>query len=112
MKLVLAFGQPYKLDAVTRALEYIPRFPWMTVTNGRGFGREKLAEPHSARESLTDFTDKVRIETVVNDEQVDDVLVSIMNAAYTGQAGDGKIVVLPVEQALRIRTMAEGEEAV
>jgi nitrogen regulatory protein PII len=114
MKLVLAYIQPHRLDAVRRGLEHLPHFPGMTVTAAQGFGREKTEEaaPRDASEALTDFTEAVRIETVVHDEQVDDVLVAIMNAAHTGQRGDGKVFVLPVERALRIKTMAEGSAAV
>lgn len=113
MKLVLAYVPPHRLDEVRRSLEHLPRFPGMTVTAAQGFGREKAEEvPHGAREMLSDFTETVRIETVVHDEQVDAVLVAIMNASHTGQRGDGKVFVLPVERALRIKTLAEGPEAV
>lgn len=113
MKLVLAYIQPHKLDAVRRNLLQVPRFPGLTIGGARGFGRERAEEgPRDAREALMDFTEAVRLETVVHDGQVDDVLIAIMNAAHTGQRGDGKVFVLPVERALRIKTMAEGSEAV
>jgi nitrogen regulatory protein P-II 1 len=113
MKMVLAFIQPHRLDEVTRALEHIPHFPGMSVTEARGFGREKVeGAPHTPREALTDFTKKARIEVVVHDEQVESVISALVHGARTGQRGDGKIVVLPVEKAVRVRTGEDGEEAV
>jgi nitrogen regulatory protein PII len=112
MKMVLAFVQTYRLDEVTRSLEHIPHFPGMSVTHARGFGREKVEEPpHSPREAITDFTEKARIEVLVRDEQVEAVVAAIRRGARTGQYGDGKIVVLPMEQAVRVRTGEEGEAA-
>lgn len=103
MKLVLAFVQPFKIDAVTRELERIPTFPGMSIGNVRGFGREHalVAQP---QEQLEDFTDKVQIEAVVNDDLVDLVINAIARAAHTGQYGDGMIFVLPVERSVRIAT--------
>lgn len=113
MKMVLAFVQTYRLDEVTRSLENIPHFPGMSVTAARGFGREKVeAPPHTSREALTDFTEKARIEVLVHDDQVDAVISAIAHGARTGQRGDGKIMLLPVEQAVRVRTGEEGEAAV
>lgn len=109
MKMVLAFIQPFKLDAVTRALEGVPQFGGMTVTHGSGFGREHFViPPHDAREELAEFTDKARIEAVVQDDQVDLVIAAIGQAARTGRYGDGMVFVLPVERALRIMTLGEG----
>ena len=113
MKLVLAYVPPHQLDSVRRSLQQVAHFPGMTVTGARGFGREKAAEaPQGAREALTDFTEAVRIETVVHDEQVEEVVEVIGRAAHTGQRGDGKVFVLPVERALRIKTLETGEHAV
>ena len=113
MRMVLAFVQRVRLDAVTRALEHVPRFSGMTVTRAGGFGRERM-EPHprTVAEEIEDFTDKVRVETVVHDEQVDEVVGAISRAAHTGQNGDGMVFVLPVERAVRIMTMHEGEAEV
>lgn len=111
--MVLAFVQPFKLDTVTRNLAEVPRFPGMTVGAVRGFGREHAEfAPQTIEEKLEDFTDKVQIETVVHDEQVDVVIDAIARAAHTGRYGDGMIFVLPVERSVRIATLREGERAV
>ena len=113
MKLVLAFIQPFKLDQVTHNLEALPRFPGMTVTAARGFGREKAELPrHSLDEQLEEFSEKLQIETVVHDEQVDGVIDAIARAAHTGRYGDGMIFVVPVERSLRIATLRAGEGAI
>lgn len=114
MKMVLAFIQPHRLDEVTRDLEErVPHLPGMTVSDARGFGREKVeVPPHTMREAITDFTRTARVEVLVHDEQVDQVVAAILGGARTGQHGDGKLVVLPVEQAVRVRTGEAGEEAV
>ena len=105
MKLVIAFVQPFKLDDITRNLQDIPHFPGMTVGSVRGFGREHELPPDSAEEELEDFTDKVQIEAVVHDDQVDVVIDAIARAAHTGRYGDGMVFVLPVERSLRIATL-------
>ncbi len=113
MKMIIAFIPPYRLDRVTRALEHVVGFPGMTVTEGRGFGREKLAVgAEDRRASLEDYTDAARIEVVAHDGQVEGIVTAITEAAHTGQRGDGKIFVLPVERAVRIKTGEEGEAAV
>lgn len=113
MKMVFAFVQPFKLDAVTLNLEQLPHFPGMTVGAVRGFGREHAElPPQSRREALEDFTDKVQIETIVHDDQVDAVIEAIASAAHTGRYGDGMIFVLPVERSVRIATLREGERVV
>ena len=112
MKLVLAFVQPFKLDEVTRRLEQISEFPGMTVGAVRGFGRERSAQPSgSAAVDFEDFDDKVQIQSVVHDEQVDRVIEAIAEVAHTGRYGDGMIFVLPVERSLRIATLRAGEGA-
>lgn len=109
MKLVLAFVQPFKLDDVTRNLEHVQRFPGMTVGAVRGFGHERVELPDEAfEEQIEDFTNKVQVQTVVEDEQVEAVVTAIANAAHTGRYGDGMIFVLPVERSLRIATLREG----
>lgn len=113
MKMVLAFIQPFKLDQVTHNLEALRQFPGMTVSAVRGFGREKAEFPrNSVQEQLEEFSDKLQIETVVHDEQVDVVIDAIARAAHTGRYGDGMIFVLPVERSLRIATLLEGERAI
>ncbi|MGH7458094.1 MAG: P-II family nitrogen regulator [Longimicrobiaceae bacterium] len=113
MKMVLAFVQPFKLDAVTQNLGELPHFPGMTVGAVRGFGHEHAElPPQTVEEKIEDFTDKVQVETIVHDEQVDSVIGAIARAAHTGRYGDGMIFVLPVERSVRIATLREGEEAV
>ena len=112
MKMVFAFVQPFRLDHVTRNLEQLPHFPGMTVGAVRGFGREHAEfPPQTIEEKLEDFTDKLQIETIVHDEQVDAVIDAIARAAHTGRYGDGMIFVLPVERSIRIATLREGERA-
>ena len=113
MKMIVAFIPPHRLGPVTRALEHVPGFPGMTITDSRGFGREKLeVQAEDRRASLKDYTETTRIEVATHDEQVDGVLAAITEAAHTGQRGDGKIFVLPLERAVRIKTRDEGEAAV
>lgn len=113
MKLILAFVQPFKLDDVTRKLQQVSDFPGMTVGAVRGFGREHVESPRkSAAEQLEDYTEKVHIETIVHDDQVDAVVEAIAGAAHTGRYGDGMIFVLPVERAVRIATLGQGDRAV
>jgi len=111
MNMVLAFLPPHRLDRVVLHLHRIPGFPGMTVSNARGHGHEKLQD-ESARRRLDDFTDTVRLETVVPDDLVDTVLSTIEEAAHTGARGDGKVYVMPVTEALRVKTGQRGEDAV
>lgn len=122
--LVMAVIQEFRLDAVTRALEQLPGFGGMTVTDCRGFGRGKLqneeddagtpGRPFSrARESgLVDFTRKVKLEVAVAGEhEADAVVETIGRAAHTGRPGDGKVFAWPIARAVRVRTFAIGEDA-
>ena len=85
----------------------------MTTTEVKGFGRQKgHTEIYRGSEYTVDFLPKVKIETVVADSQVDDAIKAITEAAKTGKIGDGKIFVIPVEGALRIRTEEKDEQAV
>jgi nitrogen regulatory protein P-II 1 len=112
MKEVKAIIQPFKLSYVTRALQEIPGFPGMTVSDCRGFGKEKGKEgPHRVVEDLVDYIPKVRIEIMLKDEMVDLVVVTIAKAAHTGNPGDGKVFVYDIERAVRIKTFEHGEEA-
>ena len=113
MKMIIAYIQPHRLDPVTRALQHIPHFPGMTVIEGRGFGREKVEEPPTSRRAeLTDYTEVMRIEVMVSDDSARMVMEAIEKHARTGLRDDGKIFVLSLEQALRIRTGEEGEAVV
>lgn len=112
MKEVKAFIQPFKLSAVTMALQEIPGFPGMTVSDCRGFGKEKGKEgPHRVVEDLIDYIPKVRIEIMLKDEMVDLVVETITKTAHTGNPGDGKVFVYDIEKAVRIKTFEQGEEA-
>ncbi len=112
MKEVKAIIQPFKLSSVTRALQEIPGFPGMTVSDCRGFGKEKGKEgPHRVIEDLIDYIPKVRIEIILKDEWVDLVVEIIAKAAHTGNPGDGKVFVYDIERAVRIKTFEHGEEA-
>jgi len=111
MKLIKAIIKPFKLDDVREALSEIG-VQGITVSEVKGFGRQKgHTELYRGAEYKVDFLPKVKIETAVGDGEVDKVVEAIRNAANTGKIGDGKIFVLPVEQAIRIRTGESGEEA-
>lgn len=112
MKMIMAILPRYRLDRVTRKLIHIEGFPGMTVVEGEGFGHEKLEEAQTAREALTDFTPNVRVEAVVPDSLVDSVIGAIVDGAHTGERGNGKIFVLSVEEAVRIKTGESGADAV
>lgn len=84
----------------------------MTITEVKGFGRQKgHSELYRGAEYLVDFLPKIRLELVVNDDQVDDLIDLIITHARTGRIGDGKIYVTPIEQVIRIRTGETGESA-
>jgi len=111
MKLVSAIIKPFKLDDVREALSEIG-ITGITVTEVKGFGRQKgHTELYRGAEYVVDFLPKVRVDAAVDDELVDQVVEAISNAAQTGKIGDGKIFVLPLEQAIRIRTGETGNEA-
>ncbi len=104
MKLVIAVIKPFKLDEVRDALTHIG-VHGMTVTEVKGYGRQKgHKEIYRGAEYVVNFLPKLRIEVAVASEQIDQVMEAIAAAARTGQIGDGKIFVTPLEQALRIRT--------
>jgi nitrogen regulatory protein P-II 1 len=112
MKMILAFIPIYRLDRVSRELIHIEGFPGMTVVHGQGFGQEKMERALSIREEVTDFTPNVQIEMVVPNRLVGPVIEAVLESAYTGDRGNGKIFVLPVEHAVRIKTKQGGEMAV
>lgn len=112
MKLVTAIIKPFKLDDVREALSEIG-VQGITVTEVKGFGRQKgHTELYRGAEYVVDFLPKVKIEVVVENGQVDDVIEAIEKAAQTGRIGDGKIFVLPVENVIRVRTGERGKEAI
>jgi nitrogen regulatory protein P-II 1 len=111
MKKIEAIIKPFKLDEVKEALQEVG-IQGLSVTEAKGFGRQKgHTELYRGAEYVVDFLPKVKIEVVLADEQVDSAVEAIINAAKTGKIGDGKIFILPVEQAIRIRTGEEGNDA-
>ena len=112
MKLVTAIIKPFKLDDVREALSDIG-VQGITVSEVKGFGRQKgHTELYRGAEYVVDFLPKVKIEVMVTDAIVDNVIETITKSARTGKIGDGKIFVVSVDQAVRIRTGETGEEAV
>ena len=111
MKLVTAVVKQFKLDDVREALSDIG-MQGITVTEVKGFGRQKgHTELYRGAEYVVDFLPKVKIEVATSDEQVDQVIEAISKAANTGKIGDGKIFVVHLEQAIRIRTGESGNDA-
>ena len=112
MKKIEAIITPFKLDDVKDAL-HDAGVSGLTVTEVKGFGRQKgHTELYRGAEYVVDFLPKVKVEVVVEDELVERALEAIEAAARTGRIGDGKIFVLPVEQAVRIRTGEKGHDAI
>jgi|SRR5690606_6816486 len=111
MKLITAIIKPFKLEDVREALSQ-HGVQGMTVTEARGFGRQKgHTELYRGAEYAVDFIPKLRIEIAIRDEDVDLVLENLCAAAQTGRIGDGKIFVTHLEQVVRIRTDERGENA-
>ena len=112
MKLIIAIIKPFKLEEVKESLSSIG-VEGMTVTEVKGFGRQKgHTEIYRGSEYTVDFLPKVKIEIVVSDELVAKAVDAIAKAAKTGKIGDGKVFVLAVEEAVRIRTDERGDAAV
>ena len=104
MKLVIAVIKPFKLDEVRDALTRLG-IHGMTVAEVKGYGRQKgHTEIYRGAEYVVNFLPKLRVEVAIASEQLDQVVEALTTAARTGQIGDGKIFVTPIEQALRIRT--------
>ena len=111
MKLVIAFIKPFKLDEVREALS-AAGVQGMTVTEVKGFGRQKgQTEIYRGAEYTTNMVPKIKIEVVVEDGQLARVVETIQQAAHTGSIGDGKIFVAEIGQAVRIRTGETNETA-
>jgi len=112
MKKIEAIIKPFKLDDVKEALTELGIIG-MTVTEVRGFGRQKgHTELYRGSEYTIDFLPKVKIELVVPDNLVEKVVATVAAAARTGSIGDGKVFVLPMGEAIRIRTGERGEAAI
>ena len=111
MKLIKEIIKPFKLDDVREALSEVG-VQGITVSEVKGFGRQKgHTELYRGAEYRVDFLPKVKLETVVSDEDVETVVNAIRESANTGKIGDGKVFVLPIEQAIRIRTGETGDDA-
>ena len=111
MKLITAVITPHKLDDVRDALGELG-ITGMTVTEVRGFGRQKgHTEIYRGAEYVVDFIAKMRVEVAVRDEDAERVVEAIASAANSGKIGDGKIFVSPLEQVMRIRTGETGPDA-
>lgn len=111
MKKIEAIIKPFKLDDVKEALQEVG-VQGLSVTEVKGFGRQKgHTELYRGAEYVVDFLPKVKIEVVLSDDMIDDAIQAIINAAKTDKIGDGKIFVSPVEQAIRIRTGEDGDDA-
>jgi nitrogen regulatory protein P-II 1 len=104
MKLIVAVLKPFKLDDVKETLKNLG-VQGMTLTEAQGFGRQRGAEYE------VDFVPKLRIEVLVDDGQVDEVVDAIVSSASTGKIGDGKVWVIPIEAVVRVRTGERGPDA-
>ncbi len=112
MKKIEAIIKPHKLEEVKEALNEIG-IKGMTVTEVKGYGRQKgHKEIYRGAEYQVDFMPKIKIEIILEKEQVNQAVETIMKAARTGKIGDGKIFILPVEEVVRIRTGEQGREAI
>jgi len=112
MKLIIAVIKPFKLEEVKEALAEIG-IEGMTVTEVKGFGRQKgHTEIYRGSEYTVDFLPKVKLEIVVNDDIVAKTVDTIVKSAKTGKIGDGKVFVVALEEAIRIRTDERGDSAV
>jgi len=112
MKKIEAIIKPFKLDDVKEALNEIG-IQGMTISEVKGYGRQKgHKEIYRGAEYVVDFIPKIKIEIVVEAQRTDEVVEKIRNAANTGKIGDGKIFVMPVEHAVRVRTGEQGKDAI
>jgi nitrogen regulatory protein P-II 1 len=112
VKKIEAIIKPFKLDEVKEALHEIG-LQGITVLEAKGFGRQKgHTELYRGAEYVVDFLPKVKIELVIDDALVERAVEAIQQSAYTGRIGDGKIFIIPVEEAIRVRTGERGTEAI
>ncbi len=112
MKKIEAIIKPFKLEEVKDALGEIS-IEGMTVTEVKGFGRQKgHTEIYRGSEYTVDFLPKIKMEIVLSDNRIDAAVAAIIKAAKTGKIGDGKVFILPVDEAIRIRTEEKGDAAV
>ncbi len=112
LKKIEAIIKPFKLDDVKEALNEIG-IQGMTTSEVKGYGRQKgHKEIYRGAEYVVDFIPKIRVEIVVDSELAEQVVETIIKASNTGKIGDGKIFVLPVEEAIRVRTGERGKDAI
>lgn len=112
MKKIEAIVKPFKMEDVKEALSEVG-VEGMTVSEVKGFGRQKgHTEIYRGSEYTVDFLPKVKFEIVISDERVQRAVDAIVQAAKTGKIGDGKVFVMPIEEAIRIRTEERGEAAI
>jgi nitrogen regulatory protein P-II 1 len=112
MKKVEAIIKPFKLDEIKEALQAIG-LQGITVMEAKGFGRQKgHTELYRGAEYIVDFLPKIKIELVIEDQQLDAAVEAIKKAAHTGRIGDGKIFISSIDDAIRIRTGENGAEAI
>ena len=112
MKKIEAIIKPFKLDEVKESLSSVG-VQGLTVSEVKGFGRQKgHTESYRGAEYVVDFLPKVKLEVIVKDEMVSQVVDAISKAARTGRIGDGKVFVLPIDEVVRIRTGDRGPEAI
>ena len=113
MKEIKAIIRPFKLDVVITELHKIETLPGITISEIKGFGKSKAkGAVDSIKDGLHEFIPRVKLELVVNDDIVDEVLDTIQKSAHTGNTGDGKIFVLEVNNTIKIRTNEQGESAI
>ena len=111
MKLVVGIIKPFKLDDVKTAVQEFG-VQGLTITEVQGFGRQRgHTEVYRGAEYEVDFVPKIRLEVLVDDSQVDDVVDAIVGTAATGKIGDGKVWVVPVDTVVRVRTGERGADA-
>jgi nitrogen regulatory protein P-II 1 len=112
MKKIEAIIKPFKLEEVKAALQEVG-VEGMTVTEGKGFGRQKgHTEIYRGSEYTIDFLPKLKLDIILPDDMVEPAVQAIIRSAQTGKIGDGKIFILPIEDAIRIRTEEHGDGAV
>ncbi|MBH44694.1 MAG: transcriptional regulator [Gammaproteobacteria bacterium] len=111
MKLIIAIIKPFKLDEVREALSNIG-VTGITATEVKGFGRQKgHTELYRGAEYVVDFLPKIKLEIAINNELVDKTIETILSTASTGKIGDGKVFIVDLQEAIRVRTGEKGKEA-
>ncbi len=113
MKEIKAIIRPFKLDEVITALHKIEGLPGVTISEIKGFGKSKAQNSHDAiREGLHLFVERLKLEMVLHDNLVEEVVDTIQTVAHTGNSGDGKIFVMDVKNTIKIRTNERGDSAI